>query len=423
MNIKDAFFWTGLQTGIKVLSGIVINKVIAIYLGPAGLAFIGQFQNSVGLLTSISNGSIQTGVVSNIAKAQSEKEHVTVRTNAIFIMVLLSISVSIIVSILPKYFNDFLFLSSGYSGYIYLISLSLIFYAFNIYLISVLNGLGRVKEYAFFNILLNIIIAILVSLLTVLYGISGAISGFVISQIIFFFLFLFLNRLFTYSLFRFDFELLNKKVIKNLLSYGCASFLSGLIISMMLIGVRHIIINHIDQVSAGYWEGGYKIGLYYNMIFTLPISIYYLPIFSASKCKGQLNSYILNCIKFCIMGLLVIGCGILFFRDYIIKLLFSDDFYFISDFIFVILLSEAVRTITSIFSTFLYANRCLKVIIINESMWAAIFISLSYVFIGQFGLKGILYGYLIACVIQLVLVSSAATLKINTLVREKNLCS
>ena len=45
----------------SVLTAFVINKVVAIYAGPTGLALIGQ-------LTSISNGAITQGIVKYTAE-------------------------------------------------------------------------------------------------------------------------------------------------------------------------------------------------------------------------------------------------------------------------------------------------------------------------------------------------------------------
>ena len=51
-----------------MLSGLVINKIIAIYIGPAGIALIGQFQNFMGIITTIGNGAINSGVTKYVAE-------------------------------------------------------------------------------------------------------------------------------------------------------------------------------------------------------------------------------------------------------------------------------------------------------------------------------------------------------------------
>src|SRR4051794_957033 len=43
-------------------SALVLNKVLAIYVGPSGYAVIGQFQNAVSMAVTFATGAIQTGV-------------------------------------------------------------------------------------------------------------------------------------------------------------------------------------------------------------------------------------------------------------------------------------------------------------------------------------------------------------------------
>jgi PST family polysaccharide transporter len=45
MTLIKTSVLTGISTIIKVISAFVINKVIAIYVGPSGLAIVGQLQN------------------------------------------------------------------------------------------------------------------------------------------------------------------------------------------------------------------------------------------------------------------------------------------------------------------------------------------------------------------------------------------
>ncbi|MCV5857016.1 O-antigen flippase, partial [Escherichia coli] len=52
-----------IATFFKMLSGLVINKVVSVYIGPAGLAVIGQFQNFSQLVQIAAQGAINNGVV------------------------------------------------------------------------------------------------------------------------------------------------------------------------------------------------------------------------------------------------------------------------------------------------------------------------------------------------------------------------
>ena len=95
MRFRDTFFLTSLQTAVKVISGIVLNKVLAIYVGPAGLAIVGQFNNFIGVVIGVASGSTQTGIVKKIAESDSGDSRKKIYSNALLIIIALSIPISL----------------------------------------------------------------------------------------------------------------------------------------------------------------------------------------------------------------------------------------------------------------------------------------------------------------------------------------
>ena len=52
MTLVKTGFLNAIAVAIRILSSIVLNKILAIYVGPSGYAIIGQFQNLVTMLTT-----------------------------------------------------------------------------------------------------------------------------------------------------------------------------------------------------------------------------------------------------------------------------------------------------------------------------------------------------------------------------------
>jgi len=50
MTLGKTSFFVAISTGIKIITLFIISKMIAIYVGPAGLAIIGQLQNFVSIV-------------------------------------------------------------------------------------------------------------------------------------------------------------------------------------------------------------------------------------------------------------------------------------------------------------------------------------------------------------------------------------
>jgi len=68
MSLIKTSLLNGIAVAIKVGSALVLNKILAVYVGPAGYAIIGQFQNVVSILVSLAGGLVATGVTKSTAQ-------------------------------------------------------------------------------------------------------------------------------------------------------------------------------------------------------------------------------------------------------------------------------------------------------------------------------------------------------------------
>lgn len=58
MNLIKTSFLSLFATSIKILSALFINKALSLFIGPSGIATIGQFQNVIQIAATISQGGI-----------------------------------------------------------------------------------------------------------------------------------------------------------------------------------------------------------------------------------------------------------------------------------------------------------------------------------------------------------------------------
>lgn len=74
MNLVRTSLLNGIAVVIKMLTLLGLNKVLAVYVGPAGYAAIGQFQNAVQMITTFTGGAISNGVVKYTAQFHDSPE-------------------------------------------------------------------------------------------------------------------------------------------------------------------------------------------------------------------------------------------------------------------------------------------------------------------------------------------------------------
>ncbi|HZK24233.1 MAG TPA: O-antigen flippase, partial [Oscillospiraceae bacterium] len=74
MTLIKTSLLNGIAVVIKMLTMLGLNKILAIYVGPAGYAAIGNFQNAAQMITTFASGAINTGVVKYTAEYHDDEE-------------------------------------------------------------------------------------------------------------------------------------------------------------------------------------------------------------------------------------------------------------------------------------------------------------------------------------------------------------
>lgn len=97
MNLIKTSFYTSISTAITFLSGFIVIKVVAVKIGPEGIAFVGQFQNTTAILTLLATGAITMGVIKYLAQHKTEPLKVQKIIHSAF---LISFFCSLIISVI-----------------------------------------------------------------------------------------------------------------------------------------------------------------------------------------------------------------------------------------------------------------------------------------------------------------------------------
>lgn len=405
MKYKVAFILTNIHIIIKVIAGIIMNKVISVYLGPSGLALLGQFQNTTGLISSIGHGSIQTGNVKYISENKNDEENLKQITSTSFIVILvLTLIISILTFIFSLKLSELTFYSAEYSFIFKFLSFSLIFYSLNIYLLSVINGLEKIKLFTLINIILSLVSLISVSILTIYFKLSGALISLVLSQSLVFIIcyFIILNK-FGNSFFLniINFKYFKKKITLKLFKFSIATFSSGAIVAITMLIIRYIITSKTSIDSAGIWESGWRILVYFNMIFAIPFSIFYFPKFSKSIDMDEILKMLYDSIKFNLPLMLALSIIIIVFKNFFIVLLFSEEFLDLSLFLNYIIFAEIFRILGIFIHNIYLAKTHVFTTILFQIFFFSTFIVFTYLTIDDYGLIGVGVSYLAASILYL----------------------
>src|SRR5450631_2939298 len=174
---------------IRMLTGFVSVKVVAAIIGPPGIALLGQLNNFTQILLSISNGGINAGVTKYTSEySTSEDEYTHYLGAGFWITLSLSVITGISLFIGAGYFSENILHDIQYRSVFYIFGGTIILYALNALLISVINGFKEYKKFVIVSIIGSLVGMLFAIVLSIRYGIYGALIGTVTYQSIVFFI-------------------------------------------------------------------------------------------------------------------------------------------------------------------------------------------------------------------------------------------
>lgn len=380
---------------VRLITGFLSSKVIAYFIGPSGMALMGNLRSFTSLLDSIGTLGVQNGVLQKVAKNQSKKEVLTSFVRNIFWTLF---SVSLILSLIlifgKEYFGKMIFNQNHqYYFALYFIAFFVPFQILHLFFITVLNGFSYYKKVTQISIY-GSLISLLISFISIwFHGIYGALVSMSISS---FFLFLFSGYFFFKT---FSFSDLFKKiridfsVLKGLIPFGIMSLYTAVLTPIIYIFIRNSITTEVSIEASGWFEAMQRISGFYFMFISTLVSFYFLP----ELIKADSESEKLNLTKKFFTQVIpifaIVLIGIYFCKDYIIKLLLTPDFYQVRELFVWQLLGDFFKAMSLILGIRFYAIKDIKGYLITESVSFLIFFGTSLFFISFYGAIGAVLSY------------------------------
>lgn len=393
MNLIKTSFYTSISTGITFLTGFVITKVVAVKIGPEGMAYYGQFVNTTALLATLGTAAVTGGVIKYLAQYNNEPLLQQRVINTAFLMV---ITASVIISLFTMSCSTFLselaFKSTEYWVVYLVYGFCITAICINLIFGAILNGLKKIKQLTFINIAASLtgmtsmlISAYYLGLIGVL--INSSITG-VIIMVVNLVMFRKLGIRWKFSYREFD-----KGIVKKLFAFSLMAIVSGFVVPTMQIMVRNKIINTVSLQDAGYWQAVTRISDYYLGFITSVLVVYYMPKLSELNGAKEIRKEIRYGYKMILPVVGLLSLTIWLLRDVIIHILFTPDFIAMRDLFAFQLIGDFLKIGSWLLSFIMLAKAMTRMFIVTEISFAASFVLLSYFFINQFGVVGATYAF------------------------------
>jgi PST family polysaccharide transporter len=405
-QLFKASYYNAIIVVFKVLSGLVLSKVVAYFLGPSGLASLGNLRNFIKIATSFTAEGYQNATVRYVSEFSDNKEQKERVISTIFQLSLcISIFIGIILWVFSTSLSKYLFQTEDFTYVIKSLGIGLPFLSINLLLIYILNGLENYKKLVLVNISLSVGSMIVSMMLISKYSLSGALIAVTISPVVIFVINLLvlgkeravLNNIFKTHLF-------SLKVLKNMNAYFIMAAYSAVIVAITLLLIRNSIVKKLNIDEAGYWEAMNRISSFYIMFFTSLTSFYLLPQFSKTNDFKVFKTKIKEFYILSIPLLLILFTSIYFLRFFLLKLLLSESFLPTSSLFFWQLVGDFIGILTIAMVKQFHARLMIKAYIVCNGILNISYFTLSYVFIDYYGLVGVTKAYALSYFIYFLLV-------------------
>lgn len=410
MSLIKSSLLNGIAVAVKVGSAMLLNKVLAVYVGPSGYAVIGQFQNALAVALSLGGGVMGPGITKGTAQHFDDREQqYAIWRTAFKLTMSATLGASIVFIIAHQWLSDKL-LERADMGTVFIgLGLALPAIAINNLLLAIINGKKDVVTYVSANIIGSISSLVVVGALTYTWGLYGALLAIAISPAA--------SLLATCALVLrrdwFKVTFLRGKVdrpaVRELSGFGLMGLTSALLAPLTYMFIRNHLSETLGLNAAGYWQASWKISEIYLMMVTLTLSMYYLPRLAEIKARIELRQEIVK-VYSVILPMVLIGAIVMYLlRDFITEKLFSRDFAPMRDLFLWQLTGDVLKIGSWILAYVMQGRAMIRTFIASEIIFSLSFYALTVVFVSAYGLQGVAMAY--ACTYLLYWIGMAVLVK------------
>lgn len=393
---------TSLQSAsvlIRVVAGILVSKAIAVFIGPVGLALVGNLRNFVSSFQTIATLGFYRGVVKYVSEFKDHTLELSKTLSTVFYVGFVStIIVSFFCYFNADLINDIIFPTySDYANIIRVFAMVLPFYALNMFSFSIMNGFSKYKILIIINIIGQILGVSIALLLIYQEKIDGALISVVIAEAIIFLITLvgIINRRSLVPLI--SVSNVSLSFFKKMSNYSLMALFTAVILPLVAIAIRSYIIENVGYKDAGFWEAMTRISKYYLMFVSSLMALYILPRFSEIDDKKEFKKEVFSFYK-TVMPILAFGLLMIYLlRPYVVALIFTEEFSPVEDLFLWQLLGDFIKVLSMVIAYQFLAKKMFWHYILTEAFLVVIIYITSVYFIDMYdGVKGAVVAHFVS---------------------------
>lgn len=382
--------FSGLLTLLRIGSGFIVAKVVAVHTGPGGMAMLGQLQNLVTVLTGIVSAPVGNGLVRYTSEHHAAGPEASApwwRACLRWVAILLALAMPA-VCLGARPIATWLFGDTSYAWLIVAAGLVLPLAACNTLLASVLNGTQQFRRYIALSMVSVLAATGLMVGLIVLWGLEGALLAAAVFSGLSGVIMLAGALRQPWCRLRYWTGAVERRHLRGVGAYVAMAATSALCVPLSHVLVRKILVGEAGWAEAGHWQAVYKISEVYLGVITMALSTYYLPKLSTLAGIDAIRAEIRSVARVVMPVVALLALGIYLLRDVAIGLLFTGEFHAARDLFAVQLVGDVVKILSWLYAFPMVSRGAAAWFIGTEVLFAASFPLMAWLLVPEFGVQG-----------------------------------
>lgn len=396
MNLVKTSLLNGLAVAIRLATSVALNKVLAVYVGPAGFGVIGQFQSFVAMIGNLAGGAFNTGVTKYTAEYHDDRaRQQAVWRSAATMGMLGSACLAVPVLVFRESIATALLADASLASVFGWLSLSLVLMALNGLMMAILNGRKAVGAFVAANIIGGLLSAGVAMTAVVHWGLYGALLATAISQPITCSITAWFFQRVSPIAWRSLVGRVDAGVARSLGGYALMSATSAIVVPLSQIAIRDGIVRMHGWEMAGLWHAMWRISEMHLMLLTTTLTLYFLPRFAEIREGSALRAEVSKGYRHVLPLVLASAAAIFLFREPLIAALLSRQFLPMADALAWNLLGDIMKIGGWISAFTMISHARTRLYVASEIAFGILLAGSVLLLSGPFGLTGAAVGYLL----------------------------
>lgn len=398
MRLYSTAILSGVETGTKLISGLLVIKIIATATGADGIGLFSQLQNLMTIVGTIVSGCSTVGLVRYISSNNEigdQKKINTYLTGYVTFGTVASCAVGFSFISHPEKISQIIFDSGAYSNSMVVIGfLPMLFVVFQ-GMVSYMNGMQHIKNMILLKIGGSFIMLISAFIVIQRGSVESIINSVVFAQLLMGVLALFFAKKYKILSVLKTCTKIVKSVQVDLLKYWVISIVGLISSSVMLLLIRREIVSTDGWAAAGLWDALNKMSDLSTIAITTALSVYLVPKLSASKEIEDQKQLMKTVGTISMATALIITVVIFLTRDFLITTIFTKEFLDISEVLRYQLAACVLRVANWIISFHIMIKSGVRLYLSYEILFCVTYYYFSVQMMREWGLTGLGLAFLI----------------------------